>query len=170
MNHRLYSFVNKLYMSPIQLGIQTAHAVSTLMAKTQRAMLAGEDAAGTNERTMLWATESPTIMVCEGGNVGMLLSLEARLGALADRMGLPWASFREDEESLGGVITAVCALIPDDISNLRATTTDEGALVFIARPDSEVDFSGLPGGLPVSAESNPVLHELASIVVLARLA
>ena len=163
--HRFYSFVNKLYMSPIQLGIQTAHGVSSMMAKTQ---LAKDKTA--NDRVMEWALHGPTIMVCEGGNVSMLLALEARLGSFADRLGLPWASFREDEQSLGGVITQVGALVPDHVFGLRSEKNSDGGLDFVARDDVETDFSGIEGGLPLTAESNPTLHELVSLVVLARLA
>lgn len=62
-NYRLYSFVNTLYMSQIQWGIQTAHCVSTMMSAAFRAQ--GED--GGAERladVLAWAEQSPTIMIC----------------------------------------------------------------------------------------------------------
>lgn len=170
ITHRLYSFTNKTYMSPIQLGIQTAHAVSSLMVKTQLAERVGEDPQQTNARVVLWALESPTIMVCDGGNVASLLDLEERLGELADRLGLPWASFREDEASLAGAITAVCALVPDAVFGLRTSAAEDGSVSFFPRSDSEIDFSSIEGGLPLTEASNPDLHALARIVVLAKLA
>lgn len=162
---RFYSFVNRLYMSPIQLGIQTAHGVSSMMCKTQL----DPDPAG-NELVLQWAMESPTIMVCDGGNVASLLSIEARVGSLAPRLGLPWASFREDEQSLAGAITQVGVLVPDRVFCLRGEANAAGGVDFVARDGAEADFSGIEGGLPLTAESNPALHELASLVALARLA
>ena len=81
MAYRLYSFVNHLYMSPIQWGIQTAHCVSTMMNNV--AELKGEDPMS-YDSVHHWAAHEPTIIVCQGGNVAMLTDLHARLEPLAN--------------------------------------------------------------------------------------
>ena len=121
MAYRLYSFVNHLYMSPIQWGIQTAHCVSTMM----------NNAAETKDEDPLsyaavhkWAAQEPTIIVCQGGNAAMLTDLYVKLVPLAARLGHPIVKFHEDEQSLGGVITAVAVLVPDFLYNCQVVEYD----------------------------------------------
>ena len=110
MAYRLYSFVNHLYMSPIQWGIQTAHCVSTMMNNV--AETKDEDPlsyAAVHE----WAAQEPTIIVCQGGNAAMLTDLYVKLVPLAARLGHPIVKFHEDDQSLGGVITCAAVVVPE---------------------------------------------------------
>jgi hypothetical protein len=108
MKYRLYSFVNHLYMSPLQWGIQTAHCVSNLSVGYKN---------GTPQSRAYheWASNEPTIIVCQGGNVASLRMLSATLSPLADEIKLPFTVFYEDEESLGGILTAVAVLVPETL-------------------------------------------------------
>jgi hypothetical protein len=110
MSYRLYTFVNHIYMSEKQFGIQTAHLVSTMMNNV--AELKGEDMRSYH-KVHAWAAESPTIIMCQGGNVAMLTELYEKLKPLAADLQLPVAKFHEDEQSLGGVITCVGVLVPE---------------------------------------------------------
>ncbi len=114
MTYRLYTFVNHLYMNPKQWGIQTAHCVSTMS-------VAYKHNTEQHAAYLKWATEEPTIIMCEGGNVAMLTALHQRLEVLANALNLPIVKFHEDEQSLGGVITAVAVLVPDTLFNCQVT-------------------------------------------------
>lgn len=164
-NYRFYSFVNRLYMSHVQWGIQTAHCVSSMMAAAFRAQ--GEE--GGAERladVLAWAEQSPTIMICDGLNVGRLLELEASIGALAKTFGLPFAAFREDQQSLGGVITAVSILVPEEFFDVDVERADGQAPVFL-RKGSE-DGSVLSA--IITEQSDPERHALMSAIKLCELA
>lgn len=119
---------------------------------------------------MEWAEQSPTMIVCQGGNVAGLLALEKSLGDFADALRLPVASFREDEASLGGVITCVCVLVPETYFSLSPIRLDNGETGFAPAEDSLVDYSAIDNGLPVTAESHPTIHGFLNIVKTARLA
>lgn len=159
MNHRLYAFVNNLYMSPIQWGIQTAHCVSSLMAEYFQRQ---SELPNRFDAVMEWAVGSPTIIVCQGTNVAGLTALNDTLGPLADKLDLAWTRFHEDEESLGGVITSVAVLVPETLY------------------DCSVEFERQDNGtrIPVfyTADGTRPLHltvdeyEFLKIVKLARLA
>lgn len=160
--HRLYTFVNFLYMSQKQWGIQTAHVTSTLMAKARQhpAM---------DQAAMEWANHSPTIIMCKAHNVAELLRLERDIGSLAENLHLPFAAFREDQDSLGGVITCVGVLVPEEMFSL-VSRFQENEATFHAPELCAVDFSGIKGGLPVTSSSHPTTHALLSIVKTAELA
>lgn len=108
MNYRLYCFVNNVYMSPIQWGIQTAHVVSSVSVKYEKR-------SKQHKAYESWAKECPTLMVMQGGNVAMLHDKLENIDRLANDLGLAWAPFFEDEDSLGGILTSVGVLVPEDV-------------------------------------------------------
>jgi len=155
MAYRLYTFVNHLYMSPIQWGIQTAHVVCTLSVKYKH---------NTKQHKAYvdWAANEPTIIVCQGGNVAMLTDTAIRLTALANQLDLARAEFYEDEQSLGGIITAVGVLVPDTLFDVSIVneTDESGQRVqhFVSKDDY---FTYKPGHIQ---------HDFMSIIKNARLA
>ena len=159
MAYRLYSFVNHLYMPPIQWGIQTAHCVSTMSVVTKKEHLAMYEE---------WAEAEPTIIVCQGGNVAMLTDLFARLEPLAVALNLTCVKFHEDEQSLGGVITSVAVLVPDtlfDVDVVMETDTTQTPTKFGQRVQHFVTKDGLHTYKP-----GHIQHDFLSIVKNARLA
>ena len=153
MKYRLYSFVNHLYMNAKQWGIQTAHAATT-MSVTYKHNTAQHAA------YVDWATNEPTIIMCEGGNVAMLTDLYERLEILGDKLDLAVVKFHEDEASLGGVITCAAILIPDTLFNL-VPNRDTGELTFCTFNDF---------GVCEPARLTPDEFDLVSIIKMARLA
>lgn len=105
---RLYSFVN-FYLSSIQQGIQTAHLVHQLFAD-QRGQ-AGELSLD------LWAQDHKTIIVLNGGANTDIIEIDQRLRDLAQKLSfaMPVGCFREDDVSLGGIMTCTGAVIPAPI-------------------------------------------------------
>lgn len=111
MEYRLYSFVN-YYLSSIQQGIQTGHAAIELVRKYTTNNHENQDARIVSE----WADKHKTFVVLNGGNCERLLEIIK----LVDDSNLQWAYFREDEVSLGGLITAVAVIVPENIFNVKS--------------------------------------------------
>lgn len=151
-NYRLYTFVNNVYMSPIQWGIQTAHVVSTMMAN--------RNYRNREDLFQDWAGDSPTIIVCKGGILSTLSQLEAQVERLATHFDLPWASFYEDQDSLGGILTCVGILMPEKF--YAASTTNNAFM-----SDNGVTT---PDGIFYSSEAFPEKFELVSLITGAKLA
>lgn len=115
---RLYTFSN-FYLSPIQIGIQTAHVVSELFAQYCRGEVV-------NARVLMdWTANHKTIICLNGGNNAGVLSTYERLEVIGERLRLPYAKFHEDEQSLGGIVTCCGIVVPqtiyDHATMLRAT-------------------------------------------------
>jgi len=105
--YRAYHFVN-YYLSPIQHGIQTAHAQVELFRKYR-------DRAGFEDILYEWA-DSPTTIVLNGGNNEGLIKLK---DTFTDILNYPWSFFNEDDVSLGGLLTNVCVIVPKRVYSLQ---------------------------------------------------
>lgn len=101
---RLYTFVNHVYLSEKQLGIQTAHLVSTLGHKD----LKENGLKPSLYKT--WAEKYHTIIMKRGGNCESLHKLITELKARD--IPLLYAPFFEDKQSLNGAITGVGIIVP----------------------------------------------------------
>ena len=157
MSFRLYTFVNHLYMSPLQWGIQTAHVVSTMSVRYKR---------NTEQHKAYvdWATNDPTVIVCQGGNVKTLMDLAEVLETLANELNLGFAKFHEDEQSLGGVITCVGVLVPDSLFDVyleEFEVLDIGKSPVFRHPTSNRRFA---------YGENPIEFDFLKLVKLAKLA
>jgi len=105
---RAYFFCN-MHLSPIQCGIQAAHVVAEFGAKY------GIRGDSTSTLTQ-WAKHDKTIIVLNGGTNDKMLSIEK---LLSDSI-FPSASFRESEESLGGLLTCTGVILPAYMSEAIA--------------------------------------------------
>lgn len=109
---RLYSLTN-MYLSPIQQGIQTAHAVHDLFIENL------DPTTPAAKKLTEWAMSHKTIIVLNGGNSASLLEAATNLRSLATRLNLPMTTFYEDEQSLNGAMTCVAIVVPEDIYTLE---------------------------------------------------
>lgn len=116
--YRFYSFTN-MYLSSIQKGIQTAHAVSEMSKTVYPTNIA-------NDAYSNWAKFDKTIIVLNGGNQAMLQMVYDFAVPFGKRFDLPVVKFHEDEQSLNGALTAVGIVLPSSwyelASNLRTGT------------------------------------------------
>lgn len=103
---RLYSFVN-YYLSPIQYGIQTQHATAELFVKYED--LEHPEHYAVRE----WAKYHKTTIVLNGGNMASIINTREILSIVGNRAIVPWAEFHEDEDSLGGILTCVVAVLEE---------------------------------------------------------
>ena len=119
---RCYHFGN-YYMSSIQQGIQAAHCQMELFVKYQDT---GINSVDDYEPTITemeyqdkvdilydWAENHKTMICLNGGNLQGLQDIVNIL--LDDQNKLPWATFYEDEMSLGGILTNVAIVVPEHI-------------------------------------------------------
>ena len=100
---RFYSFTNALYMSPLQLGLQTGHCIAEMSQINKGKLMFDE-----------WAQEHKTIIILDGGNNASLNSIFEFLNS-SDNTIYPVAKFNEDEQSLNGAITSVGIVLPEEI-------------------------------------------------------
>lgn len=107
--YRLYS-MGHVFLSSIHQGLQATHISGKLLAKYP---------VGTNERSVIveWAHDNDMdIKLLSGGKSKDLKGLISLLEMFETQgMSLPYAYFRESEDNLEGVITAVGVLVPQDI-------------------------------------------------------
>lgn len=151
--YRLYSFVN-FYLSSIQQGIQTGHAAVDLVKKYELPSSKEHcDTCGnlwvehefgvpapfcppavkvshvTDAQVAMvheWAINHKTFITLNGGNhAGIKQVLDA-----VSNTKYPFVAFHEDEQSLGGLMTAVAVVLPDDIFNMRKKVSITGETYF----------------------------------------
>lgn len=103
MQTKCYVWVLK-QLSPTDKGIQMAHTITEMAREF-----------GANWLLAQWADQDKTIVLLDGGNLGSIKRIWSDLITAFDDSDLPIGSFREDEESLGGLLTACCAVLPDDL-------------------------------------------------------
>jgi hypothetical protein len=117
MQLRLYSFVN-FYLSSIQQGVQTGHAAVDLVRKYavyNSGYLPSAQAENKIDMVAEWADDNKTFIILNGGNLQTMQGIEE----IVKSSDLPWVSFHEDEQSLGGMLTAVAVILPEFIFNAR---------------------------------------------------
>ena len=124
---RCYTFGN-YYMSSIQQGIQAAHSTAELFVKYQDI---GINYVNDYEPTIQeyehqdkvqdlydWAENHKTMVCLNGGNLQGLKDIETLFQEIGNK--LPWASFYEDEESLGSILTNIAIIVPEYIYDTAA--------------------------------------------------
>ena len=108
MDTRFYSFVAGLYLSPLQCGLQTAHAVSEMYSLHS-------PYSGSNDYMSLydqWARVDKTIIILNAMNSRGVVNAHLTLQEFAKRFKLPLALFHEDSDSLNGAATACAIIVP----------------------------------------------------------
>ena len=113
--YRFYSFTAALYISPLQCGLQTAHAVSQMHADM---LIHEEDQASFRKSSQreafdTWATDDKTIIICNALNSAGVTDAYVKAVQFGHVFGLPTTIFYEDEISLNGAATASAIVVPD---------------------------------------------------------
>ena len=111
MTKRVYVWTHN-WLSPLQKGIQGAHAVAELGHACMRDSPAHESYFAYNE----WVTQNKTLVFLSGGNSAALSELKEYLqGSLGGENKTYWSSFYEDEESLSSTMTAIAILPTENV-------------------------------------------------------
>lgn len=134
---RLYTFT-LFQLSPIQQGIQAGHAAVEVGMWAHRRLvhyLQGDEWAIYHR----WATEWKTMVLLNGGDLFELDEFANFLAACDNPNKYPFASFRESEASLGGIMTSVAIILP---SRIFATAECLRKNVFMTKdyPDAFTDW------------------------------
>lgn len=130
---RFYSFVAGHYLSPLQCGLQTAHAVSEMSIEPLGSPL-----------FYRWAAEHKTIIILNAINSKGVIEAAARLKEFAVELDLPYSLFCEDEESLNGAATAAGIIVPEKY--YAAEKTEYNHDCFVTR-DETGDLLFPPGSI-----------------------
>lgn len=117
---RFYSAGN-MYLSSIQQGIQAFHVLGEMAVNYQS--IPGFETEPT-EMFRDWARNHKTLICVNGGNNESLTALYALL-AREDNPGYPVAKFHEDEQSMGGMLTAVGIVLPERLYDAEWVMPDE---------------------------------------------
>lgn len=121
-----------MYLSSIQVGIQSAHAQMELFMKYNplHERTLSEDVTDIAygkavAQLYKWAKEHKT-MICL--NAGFNSEMQAIKGFLeSEDNPYPWAAFYESEEAMGGMLTNIAIVLPEEVYSVNAKTLDIAA-------------------------------------------
>jgi hypothetical protein len=158
--YRFYSFVAGLYLSPLQCGLQTAHAVAAMSTYPD---IREEDGISLYQR---WAQFDQTIIICNAMNSRGVENTFKALSPFAELFKLPMSQFYEDEESLNNAATAVGIIVPRRfyMAEFQPHTIPQGETFgyFEAAPNGE-------GGMIITYESTDPEFEFCKLLKSYRL-
>ena len=101
---RFYAVGNQ-YLSSIQQGIQAFHCLGEMVSNR------GSENAMVDE----WLHNHKTLICLNGGNNAKLEEFWDFLYISGHKNPYPFAKFHEDEQSLGGMLTCVGIIVPEEI-------------------------------------------------------
>lgn len=118
---RLYTFSHYM-LSPMAKGIQTLHSTVELFNKYTPNPYNNNEVDVNNDLTKDaytqlydWSTKHKTVISLDGGRTGDMNELIDFLDVKDNFYG--WTEFREDEYSLGGLVTGISIVLPEKIYN-----------------------------------------------------
>lgn len=120
--YRLYSFVANGYLSPLQLGLQTAHAVADMSVKYN-------DDNSEDQAYRTWACEDKTIIICGAFNHDGVLNCFEELRECGRALRLPTSVFFEDQSSLNGAATACAIVLPRALWDVKSEKNADGETI-----------------------------------------
>ena len=158
---RFYSFVAGLYISELQKGLQTGHALTEMHAHLLR-----------NHSTMEvqreiyddYCLNHKTIVILNALNSAGVEEAYQKLSYFGDRFQLPVSIFFEDQASLNGAATATGIVVPDRFFNaVKADYTDRQEF-------PEYTYSPADGGFGFTYEANSFESQFVTFLKGYRLA
>lgn len=130
MEYRFYSFVAHHYLSPLQQGLQTAHAVARL------SQIVNIDS---KEPYDVWAGRDQTIIICGASNHAGVIDAYRQLKIFTDTGRLTSMQpviFFEDEQSMNKMATACGIIIPSRYYDALCIGSTNDQMQYAA-PDGE---------------------------------
>ncbi len=121
MKTRLYSLVAHHYLSPLQCGLQTAHAIAELSVNTYQNM----------DLYHQWARDDKTIIILGASNHAGVENACIQFQRLATKIGLPFSIFYEDRQSMNEMATATAIIVPEYIYDATVETRPETGEKFV---------------------------------------
>lgn len=108
---RYYGFCNFM-LSSVQQGVQNFHVCHELFNKY---WISSE---GATKVLQEWSTNHKTAIFLNGGNAAGLRNVYAQLESFGKELGLPYAKFHEDGDSLDNTMTACGIVVTTEIVDL----------------------------------------------------
>ena len=108
---RAYYFVNGLYMSQIQLGIQSLHCTTEMFVKYPNVEWTASGSP--NQHLYDWAHNHKTVIILNAGYTETIRDLLKFFHTGTHTY--PFAEFRESKEALDGALTSVGIVLPEKI-------------------------------------------------------
>lgn len=108
---RCYTF-NNMYLSSLQMGLQSAHSVAELFVRYQSAP------SSTNGMLFDWAKNHKTLIVLNAGYQSTMKSLHDFCNDTKNPY--PTATFNESEEAMGCMMTSISIVLPEKIYHTAA--------------------------------------------------
>lgn len=113
VEYRFYGFGN-YYLSSLQQGLQAGHAITELFVNHKVT-------SSKYKQVQEWGANHKTMVLLKGGNSADLANLYEFFQDLEKQgMPYPFTKFHEDEVSLGGALTYVGAVFPNEIYDTAA--------------------------------------------------
>lgn len=106
-------FFSHAYLSQIQRAIQAQHCTAELFVDVN-------NIGSRHDMLVDWAKNHKTTIVLNGGNSAMLQAIEDQLNMMDPGMAYPWSVFREDDQSMEGMLTCVGIVLPEHIYEAAA--------------------------------------------------
>ena len=137
-NYRLYSFVANGYLSPLQCGLQTAHAIAEMSIKYS-------DDTQADHAYRTWAGEDKTIIICAAFNSKGVIDCVSELNRTCSALALPVSIFYEDIDSLNGAPTACAVVVPQKYWDVKPVySVFEGDTIGWQFIDTELNVTKFP--------------------------
>lgn len=109
---RFYAIGNQ-YLSSIQQGIQAFHCLGEMVNQYPK-----DSDCFANKVFHEWLTEHKTLICLNGGNNAKLEDMWDFLQIASYKNSYPWATFHEDEQSMGGMLTCVGIVVPEEVYSI----------------------------------------------------
>lgn len=111
--YKFYTWVNTLYMRPIQFGIQSGHLSDEMTCKYLLDPQADPEA---RDHFTKWITSAdPLYIVGDGSHMERIQEINDQLQLAAEILHLPQAPFYESAAALGGIMTVTGVVVPKSI-------------------------------------------------------
>jgi hypothetical protein len=124
-NYRMYAFVANLYLSDKQFGIQAGHAKGEMI----RSFVFADGTPKQMQAISEFLNDGKTWIILGAVNQRGVLDAYAVLDDMAPRLELPYALFREDEDSMNCMATACCVLIPEEMYDAKPEKDEVGNVI-----------------------------------------
>lgn len=112
--YKLYTFVNCTYMREVQFGIQTTHALGEAVKK----YVFQDNGEVERQHVANYINhEEPFVIILDGSYLERMEELKSTLDLCAEVLELPRVDFYESRAAMGGMMTVIGYIIPDNLIN-----------------------------------------------------
>jgi hypothetical protein len=124
LEYRGYVFVNSA-LSSIQKGVQGAHAMVEVTNRYNYSSVTYDEVPAASARVVWdWRNEHKTLIFLEAGFHRGLLENYLTFAQHCEKLGLPYALFVEDDDTMNSMATAFAGVVPSSIYDIDLNEYD----------------------------------------------